>query len=118
MKKTILSKAAANATAYLFVEKPSSLVPFSGDFPIVKDYQRDKWKEEFENNFWLEDCSEWFQDTVAKYQRMEVIHDEFSDYLDKLGKLDNFNKLSNSEKADLLMAYLDKNCMTLAYLNM
>ena len=118
MKKTILSKAAANAPAYLLVEKPSSLVPFSGDFPIVKDYQRDKWKEEFENNFWLEDCSEWFQDGVAKYQRMEVIHDGFSDYLNKLGKLDNFNKLPNSEKADLLSAYLDKNCMTLAYLNM
>lgn len=117
MKKTILSKVAANAKPYLFNKKPSSIVPFNGDFPLVEDYKQGKWEEEFENTFWLEDCSEWFQETVAQYQRMEAIHNGFYDYLETIGKLNDFDNLKNSEKADLLMKFLDKSCMTLAYLN-
>jgi len=117
MKKQILSKVASNAAHFLFTEKPSEVVPFSGNFPILPAYKYDKWREEFENNFWLEDCSEWFQETVRRATKMETVDSGFTQFLIELNLLNNFNELNNSKKADLLMKYLNANSMTLEHLN-
>ena len=116
MKKQIVSKAAGRAEIYLFSKTPSNYVPFRGEFPVVENYQRDKWFEELNNHFYLEDCSEWFQETVAKAQKMEAIDEGFKDFLQERGSFDGFGKLNAAEKSDLLLKYMDANQITLNYL--
>jgi hypothetical protein len=113
----IVSKAAANSAGYLFLKKPSRYIPFSGDFPIVKEYQQSEWDKELYGKMMLEDCSLWFRESVAIAQNMEAIESGFIDYLENSGYLGDFFKLENSKKADLLTRYMDKNCITMAHLN-
>jgi hypothetical protein len=117
MRKSITSKAAGCAETYLFAEVPSRYIPFRGTFPVVELYQRDKWHEELHGHFYLEDCSEWFQETVAKAQKMQAIEEGFKDFLKTIGSYNDFEKLKASEKSDLLVRYLNANSMTLNYLN-
>ena len=42
----------------------------------------------------------------------------FIDYLREANKLKGFLKLKNSEKADLLVNFMDKNCITMEYLKL
>lgn len=116
MRKSIISKVACNAPKFLFGKKPSLYVPFKGKFPIVQDYQISKWQKEFDNHIFVEDCSEWFQETVAKSRRMEAIENNFIDYLKNTGDYDTFFKLKSPEKADLLVKFMDKNCLDMGAL--
>ena len=116
MKKSIISKVACNAPKFLFQDKQSGYIPFKGKFPIVEKYQIGKWEEEFKNHLFVEECSEWFQETVAKSRRMEAIENGFIEYLKEIGEFDQFFKLKDAEKADLLVKYMDKNSMDIASL--
>lgn len=116
MKKSILSKVACNAPSFLFSKKPSLYIPFKGKFPVVEEYQISKWNKEFNENVFVEDCSEWFQETIAKSRRMEAIENNFIDYLKNIGEFDTFFKLKADEKADLLVKFMDKNCLDIGSL--
>lgn len=116
MKKNLLSKVASDSASYLFSKKPSTFIPFKGKFPILDDYLYSKWQEEFEKHAYLEDCSEWFQESVAKARRMSTLENGFREYLHDTGDYDNFTELDASEKADLLVKFLNKNNLTIEYL--
>ena len=116
MKKNIVSQVAWNAPRYLFNKKPSQYVPFKGKFPIVENYQQTKWQKEFDETLWLEDGSEWFQETVAKARRMEAIEQGFIEFLRQANEYGDFLQLNASEKADLLAKYMDKNCLDIGAL--
>lgn len=109
MKKILLSRC-ASVERYVFSSKPNPRIPFKGDFPIVKDWQANQWREMFDKYQWLEDCPDWFRETIAKGQNIEAISYAFDEYLKDAGVVD-FDKLSNADKADWLVRFLNKNCM-------
>lgn len=117
MKKTILSKIATTVSHYVFEDKPSMYLPLNGKFPIVENYEIKKWWKEVESTFYLEDTSDWFQETVSKAIKIHEVEMGFIDFLKDCNKFDTFLKLKSSEKADLLNDFLNKNCMTFNCLN-
>ena len=111
MKRILVSRC-ASIEDYVFAKKPNRRIPFKGDFPIVKNWEVSKWREEMDSHIHLDECSEWFQETVAKGMKIESISTAFNEYLNNVG-VDNFDSLKNEEKADWLVRFMNKNCMTL-----
>ncbi len=116
MRRIIVSKC-YSAIEFIFSEKPNQWLPFKGDFPIVKDWQREKWLEEFYTHMYLDECSDWFQETMAKGMQMESISYAFRYYLEDVG-IEDFDSLTEKEKADYLEKFLDSHCMTTNALRM
>ena len=115
----ILSVQGGKATQYIFKDKPSKYVPFKGKFPLAEEYQQKIIYERIQNNKHLDDIpEEWIRELIVKGEKMYDIEDAFQDYLRDMGKFDGFLKLKNSEKADLLLSFMDKNCISMEALKM
>lgn len=113
----IVSKIGARAMEFVFESKPSDLIPFSGNLPIVPNYLRDKFEEEVMNKMYISDCSDWVQSAIYKGNDIYNIHYDFLNYLKKSGiGEDNFKKMNNSDKATELIRFLNANSMSLEYL--
>ena len=117
--KKLLSIQGGKALQYIFLDKPSVYVPFVGDFPLAQKYQRDLiFKRITENKYLDEIPEEWIKEIIVKGETIYDIEMAFMDYLREVNKLKGFSKLKNSEKADLLVNFMDKNCITMEYLKL
>lgn len=117
--KKLLSIQGGKALQYIFLEKPSVYVPFVGNFPLAHEYQRDLiFKRITENEHLDEIPEEWIKEIIVKGETIYDIEMAFMDYLREVNKLKEFAKLKNSEKADLLVNFMDKNCITMEYLKL
>ena len=113
----IVSKIGARAMEFVFEAKPSDLIPFSGNLPIVPNYLRDKFEEEVMNKMYISDCSDWVQSAIYKGNDIYNMHYDFLNYLKKSGiGEDNFKEMNNSDKATELIRFLNANSMSLEYL--
>ena len=66
MAKIIVSIAGAKVKNIVGKKKPSKLIPFNGQFPLVESYRMDDFNEEIRNKQYLDDCSDWVQDAIVK----------------------------------------------------
>lgn len=113
MGKILLSIQGGRVTRYLFTKKPSSLIPFKGNFPILEDYQESAFYKEIQDHAYLEECSEWVQDAVLKGDQMYLIETRFTDYLKKANLSDKFSSMKSADKATILVNFLDANSLGL-----
>lgn len=112
MEKILLSKQGGGVIVrYIFEERPSDYVPFKGTFPLLPAWRQTEYYNQLDSHEYLEDCPDWMQTAVLKGEQMVAIDQGFQDWLQKNGKLDNFFKLSKSDKASLLVKFMDENCL-------
>lgn len=110
----LVSKVGARAMEFVFADKPSDIVPFSGNLPVVPNYQKDKFIEEIESHMYISECSDWVQSAIYKGNEMYQIHYDFSKWLSKTGiGEDNFKAMDNSNKATELVRFLNANSLSL-----
>ena len=114
----LVSKVGARAMEFVFANKPSDIVPFSGKLPVVPNYQKDKFIEEIESRMYISECSDWVQSAIYKGNEMYQIHYDFSKWLSKTGiGEDNFKAMDNSDKATELVRFLNANSLSLKSLH-
>lgn len=113
MDRPLLSKQAGKVTAYIFSEKPSSLIPFKGEFPVLPEWRQAQFYELVHSHEYLEDCPEWMQTAVLRGEKIFNIENGFIEYLKAEGIFDKFRKMSAADKSTHLVAFLDKNCLGL-----
>lgn len=114
----LVSKVGARAMEFVFSDKPSDIVPFSGKLPVVPNYQKDKFIEEVESHMYISECSDWVQAAIYKGNEMYQIHYDFSKWLSKTGiGEDNFKAMNNSDKATELVRFLNANSLSLKSLH-
>lgn len=118
MEKLLVSIYAGKAERMINSKKPSELIPFKGDFPLLPQWRRSDWNEIIDNNMYVEDCPKWAQDIMMKGSRMHDIDIDFMYYLQKnnIG-VEEFTKKSNSDKATELMRFFNANSLTIDNLN-
>lgn len=110
----LVSKVGARAMEFVFANKPSDIVPFSGNLPVVPNYQKDKFIDEIESHMYISECSDWVQSAIYKGNEMYQIHYDFSKWLSKTGiGEDNFKAMDNSDKATELVRFLNANSLSL-----
>ncbi len=115
--KILLSIQGGRVTRYLFTKKPSDLIPFKGNFPILEDYQMSAFYKEIQKHMYLDECPEWVQKAVLKGEQIYLIDTSFSNYLKKSGLSDKFNSMKAADKATILVNFLDNNSLGLERLN-
>lgn len=117
MSEIILSQfAAGTIVGYIFADKPSQYIPFKGDFPILPKWRLEEYNENLDKYQRIEQCPEWMQMAIVRGDRVRSIDEGFQKWLDKRNKLLTFKSLKNTEKADLLVKYLDENSLDLTSL--
>ena len=113
--KTLTSIIGGKAISYIFSERPSFFVPFEGNFPLAKDYQREAIMNEVCGTHYFEDIEEeWNKDLIKKGAQIYDIDQGFKAFLGDRKK--TYNALPESERAELLAEFMDKNCLDIGAL--
>ena len=114
MAKILVSIAAAQANRYIKEKKPSDIIPFKGNFPLLENYKYDKYNDAIFHTEFVEDCPDWVQNVIKKGQRIFLIENGFKDYLRNNGiSLITFSKMNNADKADELVRFMNTSSLTL-----
>lgn len=111
MEKIILSRAAGEASPYIRKEKPSDLIPFKGNFPLLDESKNDEWWKWINSTDTLQDCPEWMQQVIFSGQRIARIETAFIEYLKQAGIFEDFLKMKSSDKSTWLVRFLNANSM-------
>ncbi len=113
--KTLTSIIGGKAITYIFTEQPSLFVPFEGNFPLAKEYQREVIMNEVCGTHYFEDIEEeWIKDLIKKGAQMYDIDQGFKAFLGSRTRI--YNALPESEKAEILAEFMDKNCLDIGAL--
>lgn len=113
--KTLSSDIGGKALPYIFEEKPSLFVPFKGNFPLAKEYQREVITNAICGTHYFEEIEqEWIKQIIKKGAEIYDIDQSFKTFLGNRTK--TFNSLPASEKADILAEFMDKNCLDMGAL--
>lgn len=96
---------------------PSAYIPFRGDFPLVKEWQKDLYGREVTSGKDVSEVSPWVQDILYKAERIKNIEDEFVEYLEMNGILKDWAGMSSADKSTELIRFMNANSLTLDSLN-
>ena len=97
-------------------KKPSNLVPFKGNFPLLNLALRDEYYKYVASSKTLDEVPVWVEDIINKGLKIKAIDDGFREYLQSNGIFNDFRSMSNSDKATELVRFLNANSMSLEYL--
>lgn len=112
MNYNLVSQVGTCAKDFVLRKIPSEVIPFSGTFPLLKNYEYEFYIEEMDKTMFVDDLSERFKDVTLKAFQIYQMDKDFKSYLEENRiDLENFKALSNSKKADTLINWLDKNCL-------
>ncbi len=118
MAKIIVSISGAKVKDIVNKKKPSKLIPFNGQFPLVEDYRMNEFNDEIRNKQYLEDCSDWVQDAIIKGLHIVETEKTFKEYLEYHNiSVDNFIELPNEKKADELVRCFNAKQIPISALN-
>ena len=86
-RERLVSIVGGRAVKYVGLKKPSQIIPFKGKFPLLEPYQ------------------------------IALLEEGFKKYLSEYNiTVDDFMKLSNSDKSDKLMNWLNRDCIDFSQL--
>lgn len=109
---------ASRASAYVNEKKPSLLIPFTGNFPLIELYQLQEYNKAVESTDILEELPEEFQVAVVKGNEIGLLESYFKEYLSEIGISENdFIKKSNSDKSTILIKWMEKERIPMSKLN-
>lgn len=112
-----LSVMGGRASKYVTLKKPSQIIPFKGKFPLIEPYQEKAYYDAIQSTDNLEDLSKEFQEATEKGNRIAILEDGFKQYLAGFNLTPSeFLKLSNSDKSDKLMNWLERDCIDFSQL--
>lgn len=101
------------ASRYIDRKRPSELIPFRGEFPMLNELDARKFRKAIQNTLTLDELSPMFQKVATEGQRIAIMESGFRDYLlDRAITPEDFVKLSNSEKSDYLLDWMNTNSIS------
>lgn len=102
------------ASPYVNLKQPSELIPFKGDLPMLNDIDAIKFRDTIRETLSLDELSPLFQRVATEGYRIAVMEEGFTQYLRDRGVTpDEFVKLSNAEKSDYLLDWMNLNSLGL-----
>jgi len=112
MDYNLVSTVGTLAKAYLLKKKPSELIPFKGDFPLMKNFEYPHLIEDMDKTMLLSDLKPEYQEAIRKGFQIYLLENGFKEYLENDGtELSKFLSLDNSNKSTKLIDFLNKNCI-------
>lgn len=116
-RERLVSVVGGRASKYVKLKKPSQIIPFKGNFPILKSYQINSYYEAIRNTNSIDDLSEEFQKVTEKGNRIAILEEGFKRYLSDYNiTVYDFLKLSDYEKSDKLIDWCNRDDIDLSQL--
>lgn len=111
-KERLVSVVGGRANKVVSLSRPSELIPFKGKFPLLEPYQEKSFHEAVEKTMYIDELPPDIQSIVMKGNRIVLLEQGFQKYLSEMGlEVSDFLKLSNSEKSDYLLNWMNKDCI-------
>lgn len=99
MERILLFDALNSTMKIIKAKRPSQLLPFKGNFPLINPGQEPLFNAGCEGKTYLDECEPWIQQALIKAQRIADIEKGFFEYL-KRNNLDvSYYKMNGKEKA-------------------
>lgn len=116
-RERLVSVVGGRAAKYVGLKKPSEIIPFRGNFPLLEPYQIALYNEAIQNTEKLEDLSDEFQKVTEKGNRIALLEEGFQRYLESYNiSVSDFIKMKNNDKSDKLMNWLNHDCIDFSQL--
>lgn len=111
-KERLVSVVAGRANKVVGLKKPSEIIPFKGKFPLLEPWQTEVFHKAIQETTNIEDLPEDIQNIVMKGSRIVIMEEGFQRYLNENGlQKSDFLKLSNSEKSNYLVNWMNRDCI-------
>lgn len=92
---------------YIDKKRPSQLLPFRGNFPILNPAQMDLFRIACENKTYMDEIPDWAQQAIIKAQRIATIENGFKEHLLKNGILPEYMKMNGKDKAEEIKRFFN-----------
>ena len=113
IRHRLVSVLAGKASEYIRRKRPSDIIPFRGNFPIIDDMDMYEYREAIESTEMIEDLPEKWQRVVMKGTRCSDFEESFKRYLLEYGLYqDDFLALKNIKKANKLADWMERSCIS------
>ena len=113
----IVSVIGGRALQYADKKKPSDIIPFKGNLPLLESFEMEGYRKAVETTMWIEDLSEKYQMVSIIGNRIALMVEGFKEFLRKYNlDEESFKKLSNSAKSDKLIAWMNESCIDFSQL--
>lgn len=107
MERILLFDVLNSTMKIIKVKRPSRLLPFKGDFPLINPGQEPLFNAGCEGKTYLDECEPWIQQVLIKAQRIADIESGFFEYL-KRNNLDvSYYKMNGKEKANEIKRFFN-----------
>lgn len=101
------------ASRYIDRKRPSELIPFRGEFPMLNDIDAREFRKAIQETLTLDELSPLFQKVATEGQRIALMEQGFKEYLAKRAVTPaDFVKLSNADKSDYLLDWMNTNSIS------
>lgn len=111
MRERLVSVLAGRAIPYLNLKKPSELIPFVGEFPILGAYDFKVYVEEVEKKTTLEQLTPEDQRITLLGNKIALMEKSFKEHLKK--NEINFSNIDSKSKTKHLKEWLEKDGLSL-----
>nr|DAM23446.1 MAG TPA: hypothetical protein [Caudoviricetes sp.] len=112
-REVLSSVAGGVALRYIDLDKPSQIIPFKGEFPMLNSIDSKEFRRLIKETMTLMELPELYQQIAVECLRISAIEDGFKEYLQNRAiSVDEFLKLNNSDKADYLFDYMNSNSIS------
>lgn len=115
MRERLVSVLAGRAMPYLRLKIPSGIIPFKGDFPLLGATEFERYAEAVETTFKLEELDERNQKITLAGNKIALMEKSFKEYLE--AKNIDFSSLVGVKKTNVLMEWMNNDCLSLTSLN-
>ena len=96
---------------YINQKRPSQLLPFKGNFPILNPAQMDLFRIACENKTYMDEIPDWAQQAIIKAQRIADSENGFKEYLLSNGILPEYMKMDGKKKAEEIKRFFNTTCL-------
>lgn len=118
MKHNLMSKMGYHASLHIFEETPSQYLPFSGNIPVLDKCYKKDYMDYVQNKMYVEDCPDWVQEATLTGEFIFTLELNFKDYLKNKKLLDKWSDMSSSDRATVLVRFLDSQSLGLSALEL
>lgn len=113
MERQLTSREVSNVWQYITEFKPSDLIPFKGNFPLLPPFEKKAFGEDIESHVYVDECSDKTQTILAKGERIRSIHEGFFEYLQNNGIIERYRTMKSADKATELVRFFEANSLTM-----
>lgn len=111
-KRIVLFEVLNNTMNVVMSKKPSNILPFKGDLPLVEPWQEDLFREGTVGRTYLDECEPWIQIALISGQRIVDIENSFREYLNQNGIVAEYFSMDGKKKAAEILRFLNANSLT------